>query len=178
MPDWPVTGTPNDILISPYSEFALGTEYAAVNTAAPASVSLGTVNLGKFYPFYLPEPVMVLKLWWYNGGTVNGNTDVGIFDESGTKIISSGAIAQAGTSALQENDIADTWLGRGRFYMGLSTSSATATYFSNVVPLQLAKAFGWAQMASAHALPATITLAALAAAVEPVFGLSGRTLVV
>src|SRR6266498_2301229 len=176
--DFPVIGSPSSVLISPYSELALGTEYAAVATAAPATVALGTINLAKFYPFYLPEPMIVKKVWWYNGATANGNTDVGIYDEFGTKLISSGAIAQGTINVLQESDIADTWIGRGRFYMGISTSSATAAYFSNVVPLQLAKAMGWCQMATAHPLPAVATFAALAAAVQPVFGASMRVLVV
>lgn len=178
MADWPLIGASGEIIISPYSELALGTEYAAIATVAPASVALGTINLSKFYPFAVPEPMLIRKVWWYNGGTVNGNTDVGIFDDSGTRIISSGAVAQATINVLQEFDITDTYIGRGRFYMGISTSSATATYFSNVVPLQLAKAIGWAQMASAHPLPATVTFAALAAAVQPVFGCSARVLVV
>jgi hypothetical protein len=178
VPDWPIVGTPTSVIISPYSPFAMGVEYAALATAAPASVAHGTANLARFYPFVLSEPIMVVKMWWYNGATANGNTDIGIYDESGTKLLSMGNTAQGTINILQEVNVTDTWLGRGRFYMGLSSSSATATYFSNVISVQLSKMLGWAQMATANVLPATATYAAASSAIQPVFGLSGRTLVV
>jgi hypothetical protein len=178
MSDWPQASRPPTVLMSPFSELAQGTEMAALATAAPASVAHGTANLARFYPFVLPEPIVVVKMWWYNGGTVSGNVDVGIYDKDGTKIVSQGNTAQATINVLQEVNIADTVLGRGLFYMALSASSATATFFSNANSVQLAKALGLAQMATANPLPATATLAAVAAAIQPLYGLSGRPLVV
>lgn len=176
MTDWPNIGDPTHILISPHT--ALGIEYAGLAIAGPASVAHGTVNLARFYPFTLPEPIVVVKLWWANGATANGNTDVGIYTEDGTRIVSTGATAQGTVSVLQEVDITDTQLGRGRYYLGLSSSSATATYLSNAMSVSLSKMLGWAEVASAHPLPATTTLAAFStAAIQPIFGLSQRTLV-
>lgn len=175
MADWPVSGSPNRVIIGPHSAQAGGVEFAALASAAPASVAHGTINLARFYPFYLSEPIVVVKVWWINGATVNGNTDVGIYTADGTRLISSGAVAQATTGAMQEVDTTDTLLGRGTYYAGISSSSATATYFSNAINVHFAKSFGWAQMASAHVLPATVTLAALAAAIQPMFGVSART---
>jgi hypothetical protein len=177
MADWPQVGTPAPIMITPFSAFALGVEYGAVATVTPISVAHGTINLARFFPFVIPEPILVMKLFWHNGGTASGNVDVGIFSEDGKKIISTGAQAQGTISVLQEFDIADTVIGRGRFYLGISASSATATFLSNAVPLQLAKAFGWVQMATCHPL-VDATFAAYATAIQPVFGLSGRVLVV
>jgi hypothetical protein len=180
--DWPQVGLPAPVTISPFSLNALGVDIAAAGMAAPASAALGTINLGRGYPFWVPEPILVVKLWAYNGATANGNTDVGVYSVDGRLLVSNGAAAQSGTSQLQEFNITDTVLGRGWFYMALSTSSATATFFtigaSNATYLQLLKAAGCWQATSAHALPATITFAALAAALLPVCGLSARTLVV
>lgn len=169
-------------MISPFSANALGVEIAAGAMAAPASAAIGTIGLGRGYPFWLPEPLVVAKVWWYNGATANGNVDVGVYSEDGRLLLSAGLTAQGTVSVLQEVDTADTILGRGRFYMALSTSSATGTFFcvgaSNATNLQLLKAAGCWQAASASALPATITFAALAVALVPVCGISGRTLVV
>lgn len=179
MSDWPITGEPNRVIISPYSAQALGTEYAALAAAAPASVAHATVNMLRAYPFVLPEPMLVRKVWWHNGGVISGFTDVGVYSEDGTRMLASGAILQATINVLQEFDIADVPLGRGTYYLALTSNSATATYLSNILGIQLAKLLGWGQVAlGAAGLPATITLAAAAAAIQPIFGISGRTLVV
>lgn len=177
MADWPSSGDPNRLLIAPYSAQALGVELAALAATAPASVAHGTANLARAYPFVLSEPAMLLRAWWFNGATVNGNTDVGVYTLDGTRLFSTGATAQATTNAIQEVDITDYQLGRGTYYAALSSSSSTATYFSFNVNLHFAKAMGWWQMASAHVLPATATPAAFSSAIEPLFGFSLRNLV-
>lgn len=176
--DWPITGEPGRVFISPVSPQALGVEYAALAVAAPSSVAHGTANLARFFPFVLPETITVVKAWWYNGATANGNVDIGIYSEQGARIISKGNTAQGTINVLQEVDITDTVLGRGRYYCALSSSSATGTFFSNVISIELSKALGWGQMASANVLPATFTMASMTAAIQPIFGLSTRTLVV
>ncbi len=183
MSDWPQIGEVNRVLIGPHSPQAMGVEYAALAVAAPASTAWGTNNLNRLYPFVLYEPMVVRKLWTYKGGTVTGNVDVGIYAEEGgastvTKIVSAGSTAVAATgSILQEFDITDTVLGRGRYYMAAALSLSTSTMFCNVSAVTLGKILGWCDGGSTFPLPATITLAAASAAVQPVFGLSGRTLV-
>lgn len=169
-------------MVSTLSPFAIGMDIAAAAMSAPASAAIGTANMARGYPFWLPEPARVLKLWCYNGATLGGNVDVGIYSLDGRLLVSSGSTVQAGASVLQEFDVADTTLGRGLFYAALATSSATATFFtvgaSNATFLQLLKGAGCWQAASAFPLPATITFAALAAALVPVCGISDRLLVV
>lgn len=182
MPDWPNLGQVPPVMMSPLSAFALGMEIGSAAMAAPAGAAIGTANLARGYPFWLPEPVVVQKLWCYNGATLGGNVDVGIYSEDGRLLVSAGSTAQAGASVLQEFDVTDTIIGRGRFYLALATSSTTATFFcvgaSNATNLQLLKAAGCWQAASAMALPSTVTYAALAAALLPVCGFATRTLVV
>lgn len=179
MSDWPASGEPPRVIITHCSPLSVGVDLAAVATAAPAGVAHGTVNLARLFPFVLPEPMVVVKLFAYNGATMGGNTDVGIYTEDGTRIVSSGAVLQAGASTIQEFDITDTVIGRGRYYAALLNTTTTATFFSNAVPIVTAKLIGFAQVAvGAGALPATLTPAAVTAAIQPLFGLSGRTLVV
>lgn len=184
MTDFPQIGDPSRLIIHPHSIQALGVEYAALATAAPASVAWGTINLVRLYPFVLPEPMLVRKLWIYKGTVVTGSVDVGIYaDEQGgsnvTRIVSSGLTAVAATaSILQEFDITDIMIGRGRYYMAALMSLTTTTMFSNSIGLQTSKLLGWVEGGSGNSsLPATITLAAVTTAVQPVFGLSGRILV-
>jgi hypothetical protein len=183
MADWPQVGPPAPVMISPFSQNAIGVDIAAAAMAAPASAAIATANLARGYPFWLPEPITVLKLWTYSGGTIAATSvDVGVYSEDGRLLVSAGGAAEANASALQEFDVTDTVLGRGRFYMAASISSTTGTFFtvgaSNTTYLQLLKAAGCWQAASAYPLPATITFAALAAALIPICGLSGRLLVV
>lgn len=184
MADFPVSGDPNRVIIGPTSPQSMGIEYAAEAAAAAASVAWGTINLIRMYPFVLSEPVLARKLWIYKGATVTGSVDVGIYAEDGpgtcVRLASAGATAvSAGANALQEFDIADTQLGRGRYYMAAAMSLTTTTMFANAVAANLAKTWGWAEggTAASTVLPATITLATFTTAVQPRFGLSNRTLV-
>jgi hypothetical protein len=165
MADWPQAGDPNRLLISPYSASACGIEIAALGSSAPTSVAHGTANLARGYPFYLSEPALVAKVWWFNGATASGNIDVGVYTLDGTKLFSSGAQAQGTINVIQEFDITDFQLGRGAYYAAISCSSATATLFSNGYNLHFAKAHGWWQMATAHPLPTSVTLAAMSSSI-------------
>lgn len=189
MADWPISGDPNRVIIGPDSPQALGTEYGANAVATPASVAWGTINLIRLYPFVLLEPVLVRKLWIYKGATVTGSVDCGIYAEDGPstccKIIaasSAGGVAiavSAGANALQEFDIADTQLGRGRYYMAAAMSLTTTTMFANAVAAALAATWGWADggTATSTVLPTSITPVLASSAVQPRFGLANRTLV-
>lgn len=184
MADWPISGDPNRVIIGPTSLQAMGVEMAAEAVAASASVAWGTINLIRCYPFVLAEPVLVRKLWIYKGATVTGSVDVGIYAEDGpgtcVRIISAGTTAvAAGANTIQEFDIADTQLGRGRYYMAAAMSLATTTMFANAVAANLAKTWGWAEggTAASTVLPATITLATFTTAVQPRFGLANRSVI-
>lgn len=179
MTDFPQIGDPGRIIIGPHSLQALGVEYAALATAAPASTAWGTINLVRAYPFVLPEPLRVLKLWLYKGATVTGNCDVGVYTEDGTRLVSAGTTAVAATgSILQEFDVTDTQLGRGRYYCAALMSLTTTTAFANTLVVSQGKLLGWLDGGSGNAaLPATITWAVASSAVQPLFGLAGRTLV-
>lgn len=165
------------VFVSAWSAQALGVELAALGAASPASTVWGTANLARTFPFVIPKPALVRKLWWANGGTVNGNVDVGIYDEGGGLITSSGSVVQAGTNARQEANIADVTLGIGRYYLALASSSATATFIAGAPAALVLGALGCTQQAAAFPLPATGTPAIPASAVLPLCGLALRALV-
>lgn len=170
--------TPVPLILSPLSELSIGLQLASNAAVVPASAVWPSANLGIYVPFALPRTMTVLKLFWVNGATVAGNVDCGIYDASLNKIISTGAVAQATINVAQSVDITDTVLpGPANYYMCLSASLATATFFRTTPVVSILKASGMAQQASAHPLPASLTLAAVANAYVPIFGLAFRTTV-
>lgn len=96
-------------------------------------------------PFWVPDDVVVKLLWVQNGATASGNTNMGIYEESASDLnllVSSGAAAQAGTTAIQTFDIADTTLVAGRWYqLGITHSDAVGTFrrfAANIAALTMA----------------------------------------
>ena len=92
-----------------------------------ASAVWPAANRTLYFPFELEQPMLVEQFQWHNGSTVNGNVDMGIYTESGVRLVSTGSTVQAGVSAAQLVDVSDTLLDRGVFYCALAHSSATST---------------------------------------------------
>jgi len=132
MPHFPMAGLPNRPVISSLGPQGLAFELAdfIANEGAIASQTWPAANRVLFSPFEVTEPCTVTKMGWYNGGTASGNVDMGIFDMNGTLLKNTGNTAQAGTSALQEVDIADFLLCEGHYWIGIKCESATATMFA------------------------------------------------
>lgn len=127
--DWPGTKLDPLALITPWSEESLGSPLHGMSAASAIAGGTVTQNQAEFYPFSLDKEATAVKMFVVNGATVNGNTDVGIYDREFKALVTSGATLQAGASALQEFNITDTVLPPGRYWMAISTSSATATFF-------------------------------------------------
>jgi len=118
--------------ISPYSAHSvlsdIGLVGAPVSTVWPGA----TGGVAMYVPFRIAQAVRAAGFWWMNGATVNGNTDCGIYDSAGTKIVSVGATAQAGTNAIQQVALGTAIIlpGGRVYYLALFSTSATATYFT------------------------------------------------
>jgi len=168
------------VMISSISPQSLGVQLAAIASAAPASTIVSDVgmaaNSAAFVPFHIVAPITAQKLFCYNGAAPTGNIDIGIYNESGTLLVSIGSTAQSGTNALQVFDIVDAIIPAGRHYLAVGVSSASATIFGVQPNAAFCQAMGMAYMAAAFVLPATVTLAT-AKAFVPIIGLAARTLV-
>ena len=100
------------------------------NTAFNAAAAWPVTNKAFYVPVLVDRIVTVKKMAVIDGATLNGNVDVGIYDEAKNRLVSIGSgTAQAGTSAVQTFDITDTTLNPGLYYLAMSTNSNTATYF-------------------------------------------------
>lgn len=133
-------------------------------------------NVAVFVPFTVSKQISFSTLFTVNGTVVNGNIDIGVYAQDGTKIVSTGSTAQSGTSAIQLISCTATTIGPGVFYLAMASSSTTGTFATYIIGQVLKTKFaGVAQMASALPLPATATLATIGQDSIPLIGLSTRT---
>lgn len=128
---------------------------------APASATR-TANAGNFYPIYVPKQIALTRLYWQNGSVVNGNIDMGIYDDTDTLLVSSGSTAQAGTDTIQRVTISLT-LDPGFYWLALAADNATAQ-FRHVATQQVRNHSGHFVATSSFPLPSTLPTPTSAAA--------------
>lgn len=170
---------PTSLSIQLFAPESIGPGMRTMSVSSPASAT-NVQNLAWLYPFRLYEWVTFVRGWWYTGATANGNVDIGIYSDAFVRLGSTGAVGQGSTSVLNSSAFsvaAGITCGPGRYYYGMSCSSATGTFFSHTVIAAQARALGVVQMAAAHVLPDPITPAAFAQTIMPHFGIMRRTTV-
>lgn len=134
-------------------------------------------NRAIYVPFHVLNNYTVVKLGIRNGTTVTGNVDVGIYDANGTRLISSGSTAQAGTSTVQEFDVTDTTLTPGWYYLAAAMDGAGHTFrVAPSVGVGWMRCLGMYQQATAFPLPATATFAAIGTSYLPHLAASSRVI--
>lgn len=118
-------------VITPFHLDSCGSGLNAFGGTAPASTVSAApgANYIVYIPFVLCEPALAVKMSYAVGATSNGNCDIGIYDELKNRLVNSGSTAQGTANTLQELDITDTFLQPGRYFMALTLSSATGTWF-------------------------------------------------
>ena len=174
----PMLARPGEITITPWSYQSIGTELR-MTAQSPSEQNYVTANRVVFVPFRVPEAVTVTKMFWGNGSAVAGNLDAGIYDEVGTRLVSTGSTLQAGTARLQVVDVTDTTLARGVYYLAMlsDTSGATQKVLAALPAAGIPQSLGLLQQASVtlplatNASPATF--AKYASAFVPLVGLQG-----
>jgi len=131
--------------LSPRSAASIGGNSGG-SLGTHASGTWPAANRAIFIPFRLTQTVTVTLMWVFNGATVNGNFDIGIYDKDGTRLVSNGVTAQVGVNQIQTVDITDTVIGPGLFYMALAFDNTVATVFRSNLAFRIAKVLGVAQM--------------------------------
>lgn len=111
-----------------------------------------------YMPVTVNTTVTVYKMAWINGVTVGGNVDVGIYDSTGAWIVSSGATATSGASAIQVADITDTTLTPGNYFLAMAESTNTDTFQRANITNTLLGACGVRQTANATLPTTSVTL--------------------
>ena len=158
--------------------WSVGADMAGMGASAPSDAAVWpTANLALYVPFYVPETIIIKRVFWSNGSTVSGNVDMGIYDDAGTRIASTGSTAQSGTTAPQTVALAAT-LTAGMYYLGLAMDNISgritrATGGTGGIGILVAT--GMVQEASAFPLPNPATFAALTTNYMPLFGVMLRS---
>lgn len=177
MSDWLKVQDYNRVVIGPDSSESIGCELVNLGQAS-ASAVYPAADRAIFVPFVVFNPLIAVKLGVRNGTAVSGNVDVGIYDDQQNRVVSIGSTPQAGTSAVQSFDIADTTLEPGVYYLALCCDNTTSTFFRLAPVVTLARAFGvLSQSVGAVTLPNPATFAAAQDAYVPAMFVTTRTVV-
>lgn len=148
-----------NIIVSTTGPQGLGPAMASMRVAV-ANVQWPTANVALYMPVVIPEAGYATKLWWaVSNGAGGGNMDIGIYDESYNRLVSSGSTAIGTSQGTTVVDITDTLLQPGRYYVGLAsdTSSGTSTLIGFAPAAGICQALGVIRQTSAFALPSTAT---------------------
>lgn len=146
-------------------------QYMITSGFATASTAWPAANRALLMPFSLPTAATVRRVLMFNGGTVSGNFDAGIYNEDGTQVITTGSTAQAGIAQTQVTNLTPTSLVAGSYFMVLCFDNTTATVNQWTPDQRILRALGMQQAAAAVPLGASLTLAAPAGANVPLMSI-------
>lgn len=171
----PLANLFNSITVNMLSPECLGADLMAVINRL--SGAAWTANLLTFVPLMTTRPLLVSQFFWHNGATVNGETDVGIYNADGTvKLGSTGPTTNSGASQIQVVDVTNfTLTSNSRFWLALGSNSGTHTYWRSDPVANAQDFLGIKQQASgwSSGLPSSATFAVPSVAVLPHFGFTG-----
>lgn len=140
--------------------------------AIVASQAFATGSFAVYQPVEIFEPVTIFKMATTNGATVAGNIDLGIYNSSGVKLVSSGSVIHSGTAGIQVVDIADTELLPGLYYMALAFSNITGTFAVFSEDAGIIRSSGVFQQGNAFPLPDIASFSAYNVAFVPIISMS------
>lgn len=170
--------TPTPILICTQSFYSIGVQcdVLASIVSSAASAAYPSANRAHYAPFIVHGAILVQTLFWYNGATVSGNVDIGLYSIDGTRLVSTGSTVQSGTSVAQSVAVTSFILPPGAYFFAISCDNTTATFMRSNAGAQISRLLGLALQNTAFPLPATATFAATGG-YSPVMGLSTRSFV-
>jgi hypothetical protein len=134
-----------------------------------AATAWGTANRALYIPIDIPRRVVIRKLAYSSSTTGAGNIDIGLYDASGTLLVSSGSTAKSTSSDDVAVDVTDTTVGPGLHYIALNNSTTADTFLAMAYSAPMAAGFGVLQEAlGSVTLPATATWSLTSATFIPI----------
>jgi hypothetical protein len=154
MSDFPGQAPPSNVVVSTYDR-----RYG-VWPMSTSDLAWPTANLAIYCPVLVPEPTIVTKMAVQIGSATSGNLDLGVYDEAGVRLVSTGSTAVGSASTLQVEDVTDTLLTPGTYYLAIACDNTTARFLTGGFAAQSATGYakGLRQETSAMPLPSTATL--------------------
>lgn len=122
--------------------------YRRTGRAPAFTDSFALANYGIWLPVWVPRPMTVKRLAVLNGSAVAGNVEAALYEgkpasviagylsyqRPGGQIVTSGAVAQAGTNQFQIFNTTDKLIAAGWYYLAVQFTSSSAKYLATAVP--------------------------------------------
>jgi hypothetical protein len=154
MPDLPE-------LVEGYAYSVLSSDDAFPEALFWSSVSTNSwpaINKAIFIPFALEEPVTVYQMGYGSSSGSPGSLDMGIYSVADrSRIVSTGLFAPAATTSSKVQDIADTYLTPGYYYLAMVTSNTSNGITSRTPDFRTLATFGVKECLNAAPLPSGIS---------------------
>lgn len=151
-------------MVSPFTFGWSSIAHERVLPSAPSSGAFESDNRTVYVAILVPVLSVIRRLWWANGDTVNAanNVDCGVYVSAGyipgSRLVSTGSVAQGTALQIQYVDVTDTTLPPGLYWIGFGCSTTSATFFrSSVSGGNVNQDAAYRFEESAFPLPATAT---------------------
>lgn len=165
---------PSPLHVTPFgrwSDIGLMIRQISSPPANPASGAWPANNRALYIPVRFDQTMVYARFFTNNGSNAAGNEDIGVYDSTGTRLVSTGATARSGTSQLQFIDVTDGVFPPGAYYLALVLSSTTGTMIRSSLGTTQCRELGILQEdLGGTTLPSTMTPAAAGQGYIPMFG--------
>ncbi len=163
--------------VSPLSMSGMGLYRGTVSL--PASATYPAVQRAYYFPIVLAQPCTAFRLFWLNGATAStNNIQIGIYNDNdagtdgpGTSVVLGTSTLASGANVCQFDNITDTALYPGRYWLAIWGSGTTTTIFRTAPSATLQRGMNcYLESSLASGLPATATPAQNTTPYIPIFG--------
>ncbi len=168
----------NSLYITPFSREGEMARSKSTSTTPTSSTSTG--SRAYYHVVNIENPGIVYRFFWLNGATVGtDNVQMGLYladgtdGGPGTALKLGTSTLSAGANACQYDDIADTAVAAGLYWIAQWISGSTATLFRSSTAVRMYGSY--MQSAIAGGLPASATPIQQAGNFVPVAGLVMRS---
>lgn len=156
--------------VSSVAEECLGRELATLGQQSSGNAAWPATDRAIGFPLRVARAEEVVALFWQNGGTLTDNGDAGLYDASGTRLVSTGSTARTPASNFQFVSVS-LGLGPGLYYLVMSLAGTTGTMGRHVPgDVGRVRAIGCVKDEAAFPLPASLGFEAVVDNYVPVIG--------
>lgn len=165
-PSQTTAGVPNYTVSTLDVDSGLGADSIATTGSFAVTSASPVANTAYFYPVIFRTALQVQTISIYNGAvTANSNMDLGLYDEFGRLVLSTGAVSQllASASTYQKFAPSSPTMVKAGFYFAAAVYTSTSNRYATTGTQTAARgrALGLLEVASVGAtLPASVTFAA------------------
>jgi len=167
--------------VSPWSYEGVMPTWAESFSSGPADATWQAINRILLFPVVLPSALTVVQSYVVNGAAVSGNSDIGVYDSSGTRLAHTGSFSNvtAGIAGLTLTALSFTFSANTLYYLSIGCDNTTQR-FRGLQPSSFSGSLQvYAASAGAFPLPATVTLTVptVTTDIAPEFGLTSLAVV-